>query len=99
MPILNEGLGKNLIREPRIFISYYHDEDRNYYEVFSTRFAETYDVIEDNSVDCEIDSNDPEYVIFVYANYKSAYLILLQSDIFPFKHCKAQTLNHLINRQ
>jgi hypothetical protein len=46
-----------------IFVSYHHGGDRIYYDAFSRLFADTYQVIEDNSVEREIDSDDSEYVI------------------------------------
>ena len=46
-----------------IFVSYHHGGDRAYYEAFSNLFADTYDVIQDNSIDRAIDSADSEYVI------------------------------------
>lgn len=46
-----------------IFVSYHHGGDRFYYDAFSTLFADTYQVIQDNSVEREIDSDDSEYVI------------------------------------
>ena len=46
-----------------IFVSYHHGGDRNYYDAFLRLFAETYQVIEDNSVERKIDSDDSDYVI------------------------------------
>ena len=46
-----------------IFVSYHHGGDRSYYDAFSRLFADTYQVIEDNSVEREIDSDDSDYVI------------------------------------
>jgi hypothetical protein len=46
-----------------IFVSFHHGGDRAYYDAFSKLFADTYDVIQDNSVEREIDSDDAEYVI------------------------------------
>jgi hypothetical protein len=46
-----------------IFVSFHHGGDRAYYDAFSKLFANTYDVIQDNSVDRMIDSDDSEYVI------------------------------------
>lgn len=57
------GLG-GLLRLPqsRIFVSYHHRADRWYYEEFSRVFHDRLEVIEDCSVEREIDSEDPEYV-------------------------------------
>lgn len=46
-----------------IFISYYHDQDQAYYDVFSQNFSGTYGIVRDNSLDRFIDSDDPEYVM------------------------------------
>jgi hypothetical protein len=46
-----------------IFVSYHHGGDRPHYDAFSKLFADTYDVIQDNSVEREIDSDETEYVI------------------------------------
>jgi len=47
----------------KIFVSYHHDNDQNYYDAFSKQFNDTYEAVHDNSVDREIESNDPEYII------------------------------------
>lgn len=54
------GLG---ISKRKIFVSYHHDVDRAYYDKFSRFFSKTYDVIQDNSVDRNIDSTNTDYVI------------------------------------
>ena len=46
-----------------VFVSFHHGGDRNYYDAFSRLFADNYDVIQDNSVERVIDSDDAEYVI------------------------------------
>lgn len=46
-----------------IFVSYHHGGDRSYYDAFSRLFADTYQAVEDNSVEREIESDDSEYVI------------------------------------
>lgn len=51
------------VRRRRIFVSYHHGGDRHYYEQFSTLMADTYDVVQDNSVDRLIESDDVEYVL------------------------------------
>lgn len=47
----------------KIFISYHHKGDQYYYNTLSTAFSSTYEIIQDNSLDRQIDSNDPEYVM------------------------------------
>ena len=52
-----------LLTTRSIFVSYHHGGDRAYYDAFARLFADTYSVIQDNSVEREIDSDDSEYVI------------------------------------
>jgi hypothetical protein len=47
----------------QVFVSYHHGGDRRWYDAFARHFADTYDVIEDNSVERRIDSDDVEYVM------------------------------------
>ena len=49
--------------KPRIFVSYHHGGDRQYYERLVAIFDSTYDVLHDHSVEREIDSDDSDYVI------------------------------------
>ena len=54
------------LQEPpkrKIFISYHHHGDQQYYELFSQTFADTYDVIYDNSLERIIDSDNVDYVM------------------------------------
>lgn len=51
------------IPKRKIFVSYHHYNDRAYCDEFSRLFSSTYDVIQDNSVDRNIDSTNPDYVI------------------------------------
>ena len=60
MPIL-PGLGNSIKR--KIFVSYHHDLDQFYYNDFSNTFATNYESISDNSLEREVDSDDPEYVM------------------------------------
>jgi hypothetical protein len=46
-----------------IFVSYHHGGDRVYYDAFARLFADTYQMVQDNSVEREIDSDNSEYVI------------------------------------
>lgn len=48
--------------KPRIFVSYHHHGDHAYYDEFSRFFSDTYEAVQDNSVEREIDSDDAEYV-------------------------------------
>ena len=47
----------------KIFVSYHHGSDQAYYDTFSQSFQDTYDVITDNSLEREVDSDDVEYVM------------------------------------
>jgi len=57
---LLSGLG---VPKRRIFISYHHGNDRAYYDEFSRFFSGEYDVVQDNSVDRDINSTNTDYVI------------------------------------
>ena len=46
----------------RVFISYQHDPDQPYYDLFSRTLHDEMDLVFDNSLDEEIDSNDTDYV-------------------------------------
>lgn len=61
---MSNGLLSGLqIPKRRLFVSYHHRHDRQFYDDFSRLFSATYDVIQDNSVDRTIDSNNTDYVI------------------------------------
>lgn len=47
----------------KVFVSYYHHGDQNYYDTFSLTFDSTYDLIHDHSLDRIVDSDNPEYVM------------------------------------
>ncbi len=47
----------------KIFVSYHHDGDQGYYNEFTRVFSETYDVVQDNSLDRRIDSDNVDYVM------------------------------------
>jgi hypothetical protein len=46
----------------KIFVSYHHRGDQAYYNAFSRTFCDQYDVIYDNSLERQIDSDDVDYV-------------------------------------
>jgi len=54
------GLG---VIKRKVFVSYHHNNDRPYYDAFINAFSNSYDVIQDNSVERALDSTDTEYVI------------------------------------
>jgi len=47
----------------KLFVSYHHGGDKQYYDAFIKTFSDTYDIIFDNSVEREIDSDNVDYVI------------------------------------
>jgi MTH538 TIR-like domain (DUF1863) len=47
----------------KIFISYHHGGDQAYYDAFSNAFHDTYEVIYDNSLERQVDSDDVDYVM------------------------------------
>ncbi len=56
-------LGSLIAQKPRVFVSYHHHGDQNYYNTFSASFHDNYDVIYDNSVERTIESDNVEYVM------------------------------------
>ena len=48
---------------PRVFVSYHHGNDQAYYDAFFRAFSDTYEVVQDRSLEREVDSDDPDYVI------------------------------------
>jgi hypothetical protein len=54
-----------LIRQPRrkVFVSYHHTNDKQYYEQFMGMFDASYEVVADNSVRNTINSDNSDYVI------------------------------------
>ena len=55
--------GSAIPTKRKIFVSYHHGGDQAYYESFSKTFAGTYDVIFDNSLERQIDSDKVDYVL------------------------------------
>ena len=47
----------------KVFVSYHHGGDQPYYDAFSRTFSDTYDIVYDNSLARQIDSDSPEYVM------------------------------------
>jgi MTH538 TIR-like domain (DUF1863) len=47
----------------KIFVSYHHKGDQYYYKEFSRAFHDIYDVIYDNSLEREVDSDNVDYVM------------------------------------
>ncbi len=57
------GLHIQAALKRKVFLSYHHGGDQAYYNSFSQGFHDTYDVITDNSLEREIDSEDVDYVM------------------------------------
>lgn len=47
----------------RVFVSYHHGGDQQYYNAFSNMFHDTYEALFDNSLERKIDSDNSEYVL------------------------------------
>lgn len=47
----------------KIFVSFHHASDQAYYDAFSRAFHDTYEVIYDNSLERQIDSDNVDYVM------------------------------------
>lgn len=61
---MSNGLLSSLeIPKRRIFVSFHHGNDKPYYDALSHWLSSSYDVVQDNSVIREIDSDNVEYVI------------------------------------
>lgn len=52
----------DLPRRRKVFISYHHRGDQDWFDYFSTLFGEIYEIFYDRSLDGRVRSNDPEYV-------------------------------------
>jgi hypothetical protein len=59
----NGLLGELGVVKRKVFVSYHHGNDRPYYDAFIKAFSNTYDVIQDNSVERALDSANSDYVI------------------------------------
>ena len=46
----------------KVFISYHHRHDQDWFDYFTRKFGEQYDIFSDQSLDARIRSDDPEYV-------------------------------------
>lgn len=57
------GFGSPVQTRHRVFVSYHHGRDQNYYDTFSRVYHNTYESIYDNSLERQIDSDNVDYVI------------------------------------
>jgi hypothetical protein len=62
-PYAANSLFAALFAKRKIFVSYHHRNDQPYYDVLTKTFAETYEVIQDTSLERMIDSEDHDYVL------------------------------------
>ena len=74
----------------KVFVSYHHHGDQAYYNAFSQSFHDTYDVITDNSLEREVDSDDVDYVMRrIRENYitgSSCTIVLVGKDTYLRKY-------------
>jgi len=56
----SDSLGVNIKR--KVFISYHHENDQQWANFMKTTYADKYEIFYDNSLDDEVDSDDPEYI-------------------------------------
>jgi hypothetical protein len=74
----------------KLFLSYHHNGDQLYYNEFSRAFHDTYDVIYDNSLEREIDSDNVDYVMRrIRENYitgSSCTIVLVGKDTWGRKY-------------
>lgn len=61
--IFGEDLRVQTPVKHKVFVSYHHAGDQAYYDAFSRAFHDAYDVIYDNSLEREVDSDDVDYVM------------------------------------
>jgi MTH538 TIR-like domain (DUF1863) len=73
----------------KVFVSYHHGGDQAYY-AFSKAFCDTYDVITDNSLEREVDSDNVDYVMRrIRENYisgSSCTIVLVGKDTWGRKY-------------
>ena len=52
----------SVLPKSRVFVSYYHQNDQAWYNLFSERFSEGYDIFTDTSLEHAADSTSTEYL-------------------------------------
>jgi len=50
------------IAKRKVFISYHHENDQQWANLMKRTYADKYEIFYDNSLDEEVDSDDPEYI-------------------------------------
>ena len=54
----------------KVFVSYHHRGDQSYYDDFAQIFHASYEIIHDNSLDRQIDSDDVDSGYAVWAHWE-----------------------------
>lgn len=84
------GWDTSSITKYKIFVSYHHRGDQNYYDAFSRAFHDNYEVIYDNSLERQIDSDDVDYVMRCireqYLTGSSCTIVLVGSETWGRKY-------------
>lgn len=74
----------------KVFISYHHAGDQDYYDFFSRTFGAQYDVFYDNSLDRARDSQDEGYILrYIRENHltgSSCLIVLCGADTWGRKY-------------
>ncbi|MBZ5499153.1 MAG: TIR domain-containing protein [Acidobacteriia bacterium] len=55
------GLRPLATTKPKVFVSYHHQRDQGYYDLFTRLFADGYDIITDTSIERRFGSDDVNY--------------------------------------
>jgi Thoeris protein ThsB, TIR-like domain len=88
--VFGSGLRSQQPVKRKVFVSYHHRGDQDYYDAFSKTFCDTYDVITDNSLERRIDSEDVNYVIRRiregYVSGSSCTIVLVGKDTWGRKY-------------
>ena len=88
--LFDSGLRVQAAIKRKIFVSYHHRGDQAYYNTFSEAFHDTYDVVTDNSLEREIDSDNVEYVMRrIRENYiqgSSCTIVLVGKETYARKY-------------
>lgn len=61
--VFGSGFGTQAPVKHKVFVSYHHGGDQEYYDAFSRTFSDNYEVIYDNSLERQVDSDNVDYVM------------------------------------
>jgi hypothetical protein len=88
--IFGSGLWSPQPIKRKVFVSYHHGGDQAYYDAFLLAFCDLYDVIADNSLERQIDSDNVEYVMRRiredYIQGSSCTIVLVGRDTWSRKY-------------